>query len=81
MRSPPETPYLFALESAMDELAYALNMDPVELRRINDTKNEPIKGLPYHQPVADAMFRCRRARLSAGPSAIPSRAPCATATG
>lgn len=47
MRSPPETPYIFALESAMDELAYALNMDPVELRRVNDTQTEPIKGLPY----------------------------------
>jgi len=47
MRSPPEVPYLFALESAMDELAVALNMDPVELRRRNDTMREPIKGLPY----------------------------------
>ncbi len=47
MRSPPELPYLFALESAMDELAVALNMDPVELRRVNDTMQEPIKGLPY----------------------------------
>jgi len=47
MRSPPEVPYLFALESAMDELAHALSMDPVELRRINDTQKEPIKGLPY----------------------------------
>jgi xanthine dehydrogenase YagR molybdenum-binding subunit len=47
MRSPPETPYIFALECAMDELSYALNIDPVELRRINDTKVEPIKGLPY----------------------------------
>jgi xanthine dehydrogenase YagR molybdenum-binding subunit len=47
MRSPPETPYIFALECAMDELSYALKMDPVELRRINDTKTEPIKGLPY----------------------------------
>jgi len=47
MRSPPETPYLFALESAMDELSYALDMDPVELRRVNDTQKEPIKGLPY----------------------------------
>ena len=47
MRSPPETPYLFPLESAMDELAYALDMDPVKLRLINDTQNEPIKGLPY----------------------------------
>jgi len=47
MRSPPETPYLFALECGMDELAYALNMDPVQLRLINDTAIEPIKGLPY----------------------------------
>ncbi len=47
MRSPPETPYMFALESAMDELSYALKMDPIELRRINDTQREPIKGLPY----------------------------------
>jgi xanthine dehydrogenase YagR molybdenum-binding subunit len=47
MRSPPETPYLFALESAMDELAVELGMDPVELRRVNDTQVEPIKGLRY----------------------------------
>jgi xanthine dehydrogenase YagR molybdenum-binding subunit len=47
MRSPPEVPYLFALESAMDELAYALDMDPIELRRVNDTQVEPIKGLKY----------------------------------
>ncbi len=47
MRSPPELPYMFALESAMDELAVALDMDPIELRRINDTQREPIHGLPY----------------------------------
>ena len=47
MRSPPELPYLFALESAMDELAVALKMDPIALRRTNDTQREPIKGLPY----------------------------------
>ncbi len=37
MRSPPVVPYIYALESAMDELAVKLNMDPVELRRINDS--------------------------------------------
>ena len=47
MRSPPEVPYLFALESAMDELAVTLNMDPIELRRVNDTMKEPIDGKPY----------------------------------
>lgn len=47
MRAPPETPYLFALESAMDELAYALDMDPVELRRLNDAQRDSVRGLPY----------------------------------
>jgi xanthine dehydrogenase YagR molybdenum-binding subunit len=47
MRAPPEVPYMFAMESAMDELAYKLGIDPLELRRRNDTMNEPIKGLPF----------------------------------
>ena len=47
MRAPAEVPYMFALESAMDELAEKLGMDPVELRRINDITKEPIKGLDY----------------------------------
>ncbi|WP_439405665.1 xanthine dehydrogenase family protein molybdopterin-binding subunit [Bradyrhizobium sp. DASA03076] len=56
MRSPPEVPYLFALESAMDELAVKLNMDPIELRRINDTTNEPIGGKPYTSRSLMACF-------------------------
>src|SRR6202012_1622879 len=40
MRAPPEVPYMFALESAMDELAFELKMDPIELRRVNDTMKE-----------------------------------------
>jgi xanthine dehydrogenase YagR molybdenum-binding subunit len=47
MRAPPEVPYMFALESAMDELAFELKMDPIELRRVNDTLQEPIKGNAY----------------------------------
>jgi xanthine dehydrogenase YagR molybdenum-binding subunit len=47
MRAPPDTPYMFALESAMDELAYALAMDPIELRRVNDTMVDPTDGKPY----------------------------------
>ncbi len=56
MRSPPEVPYLFALESAMDELAVQLNMDPVELRRVNDATNEPIGGKPYTSRSLMACF-------------------------
>jgi xanthine dehydrogenase YagR molybdenum-binding subunit len=40
MRSPPVVPYIFALETAMDELAVKLGMDPVELRRVNDTMTD-----------------------------------------
>lgn len=47
MRSPPETPYVYALENAMDEMAVKLGMDPVEFRRLNDTMNEPIEGKPF----------------------------------
>jgi xanthine dehydrogenase YagR molybdenum-binding subunit len=47
MRSPPVVPYIYALESAMDELAWKLGMDPVELRRINDTTTDPIDGKPW----------------------------------
>lgn len=40
MRSPPVVPYIYALESAMDELAVKLNMDPIELRRVNDSMTD-----------------------------------------
>src|ERR1700759_857783 len=56
MRAPPEVPYMFALESAMDELATELKMDPIELRRVNDTMKEPIKGLPYPSRSLMACF-------------------------
>jgi xanthine dehydrogenase YagR molybdenum-binding subunit len=47
MRSPPELPYMFALESAMDELAWQLRIDPVALRLRNDIQHEPIEGKPF----------------------------------
>jgi xanthine dehydrogenase YagR molybdenum-binding subunit len=47
MRSPPVVPYIYALETAMDELAVKLRMDPVEFRRVNDTMTDPISGKPY----------------------------------
>jgi xanthine dehydrogenase YagR molybdenum-binding subunit len=46
-RAPAETPYMFGLECAMDELAYALGMDPIELRRVNDTQVDPVSGLKF----------------------------------
>jgi xanthine dehydrogenase YagR molybdenum-binding subunit len=47
MRAPGEASGSFALESAMDELAYALNMDPLVLRLKNYTEKDPGKDLPW----------------------------------
>ena len=47
MRAPGENPGLWALESAMDELAWELKIDPVELRLKNETQEHQRKGLPY----------------------------------
>jgi xanthine dehydrogenase YagR molybdenum-binding subunit len=47
MRAPFETPTFFAFESAMDELAEALGMDPVELRIRNEPDRDPTNGLPW----------------------------------
>src|SRR5262245_23142959 len=47
MRAPAEFPYVYALETGLDELAVKLRMDPIELRRINDTMSDPISDVPY----------------------------------
>lgn len=47
MRAPNETQTFFALESAMDELAVKLGMDPIALRRVNDTDTHPVEGVPF----------------------------------
>jgi xanthine dehydrogenase YagR molybdenum-binding subunit len=47
MRSPHEALGHFALESAMDELAYAAGVDPVQLRLLNDSETDPLSGRPF----------------------------------
>ncbi|MER5442984.1 xanthine dehydrogenase family protein molybdopterin-binding subunit [Streptomyces sp. NPDC002790] len=47
MRAPGEAPGMYALESAMDELAEALGIDPIELRLRNDTQSEPDSSRPF----------------------------------
>ena len=47
MRAPGECPGSFALESVMDELAAATNVDPVELRIRNEPNVDPESGLPF----------------------------------
>ena len=47
LRAPMEAQGHFALECAMDELAYATGVDPVELRLRNDTDTDPYSGRPF----------------------------------
>lgn len=47
MRAPGETPGTFALESAMDELAYECKIDPIEFRILNHTSEDPLKKHPF----------------------------------
>jgi xanthine dehydrogenase YagR molybdenum-binding subunit len=44
MRAPGETPGMYALEAAMDELAIACGIDPIELRVRNDPEVDPESG-------------------------------------
>ena len=55
MRAPVEMPYMYALESAMDELALALKMDPIELRRVNDIRESPVDGARF---TSRSLMRC-----------------------
>jgi xanthine dehydrogenase YagR molybdenum-binding subunit len=47
MRGPGAVPGLYALESAMDELAIKLKMDPVQLRLLNEPEKDESNGKPF----------------------------------
>lgn len=57
MRAPGEAPGSFALESAIDELAVALNMDPIELRLRNNSLAPPGKDLQWSSKHLDECFQ------------------------
>lgn len=48
MRAPGEMPGMFAQEVAMDELAVAAGLDPVEVRERNEPQVDPETGKPFH---------------------------------
>jgi xanthine dehydrogenase YagR molybdenum-binding subunit len=57
MRGPNEAPGAFALETAMDELAVATGVDPVELRLRNYAEVSPTTGLPWSSKHLDECYR------------------------
>lgn len=57
MRAPGETSGMFALESALDELAYKLNIDPVQLRLTNYADADPDTKLPWSTKLLKEAYR------------------------
>ena len=49
VRAPGDAPGLFAFESAIDELAHELGMDPVDLRVLNEPAVHPETGVPFSE--------------------------------
>ncbi|WBA44075.1 xanthine dehydrogenase family protein molybdopterin-binding subunit [Hymenobacter canadensis] len=47
MRAPGEAPGSFALESSLDDLAYQLGLDPVQIRLVNHADKDPATGQPW----------------------------------
>jgi xanthine dehydrogenase YagR molybdenum-binding subunit len=63
MRAPGEASGVFALESAMDELAVELNIDPVELRLRNEPEQDEFKKLPFSSRSTRECYRAAAERF------------------
>ncbi|WP_433555709.1 xanthine dehydrogenase family protein molybdopterin-binding subunit [Pseudonocardia xinjiangensis] len=58
MRAPGESIGTFALEAAVDELAYEVGVDPIELRMRNEPERNPIDGKRFaHRALREAYAR------------------------
>jgi xanthine dehydrogenase YagR molybdenum-binding subunit len=56
MRAPGEASGMFALESAMDEMAVALKMDPLEFRLRNYAETDPHENKPFASKALRACY-------------------------
>jgi xanthine dehydrogenase YagR molybdenum-binding subunit len=63
MRAPGQASGVFALESSMDELAIALNIDPVELRLRNEPEQDEFKKLPFSSRSTRECYRVAAERF------------------
>ena len=79
MRAPGESSGVFALESAMDEMAVALKLDPIELRLRNYAETDPHESKPFASKALRACYE-QGARAFGWIGGRRSRARCATAT-
>jgi xanthine dehydrogenase YagR molybdenum-binding subunit len=84
MRAPFEHISVFAMESAVDEIAYATGQDPVAVRLANDATQDPVTGLPFSsRHVAECLRRgaARFGWAERDPRPCSMRAPDGTMVG
>ncbi|MFC6487026.1 xanthine dehydrogenase family protein molybdopterin-binding subunit, partial [Nitratireductor sp. GCM10026969] len=63
MRAPGEAVGTFALESAVDELAHEMGIDPIELRLRNEPEKHPLSGTPFSQRALAEAYRAGAERF------------------
>ena len=63
MRGPGAVPGLYATESAMNELADQLKIDPVELRILNEPKIDESTGRPFFVAPFAGVLESRRRKV------------------
>ncbi|MDP1615669.1 MAG: molybdopterin-dependent oxidoreductase, partial [Methylococcales bacterium] len=63
MRGPGEATGAFALESAIDEMAHALDMDPLEFRMKNDPETDPMKNIPFSSKNIKEAYQLGAAKI------------------
>ena len=63
MRGPGEASGIFALECALDEMSYALGIDPIELRRRNEPAIDEAKGKPFSSRSLQQCYEQAAARF------------------
>lgn len=71
MRGPGEAVGTFALESAIDELAHEMGIDPIELRLRNDPDRHPVKGTPFSSRHFKQVYRDGAERFGWGERRAP----------
>jgi xanthine dehydrogenase YagR molybdenum-binding subunit len=73
-RAPGHSTGTFALESALDELAYALHVDPMQLRLRNEPASDPEKQLPWSSRSLRQCYESAAAAFGwSRRSAVPNR--------
>ncbi|MGI8679346.1 MAG: xanthine dehydrogenase family protein molybdopterin-binding subunit [Jatrophihabitans sp.] len=63
LRAPGECPGMYAMESAMDELAREVGLDPIELRVLNEPAVDPGSGKPFSSRHYIECFRAGARRF------------------